>query len=210
MSTLLIAALVFLFKSWISERLKNAIKHEYDQKLEAHKATLQRDTEIAIEKLKSRLNLVALEHSVKFSRLDSKRADTVEKIYSLLVRFHRSTHIFVSVAGYGNQSKEEELNVAKESLSDLMRYFLDHQIYLPQDLCDQIQLLISSISRKASEFGLFVEVGEEALSPKARVAMDRKWNEVSEYFDREVPVLKKNLESELRRILEPKSQLDLE
>ena len=32
------ALLVWLTKTWISERLKHAIKHEYDEKLETYKA----------------------------------------------------------------------------------------------------------------------------------------------------------------------------
>ena len=36
----LIAALAWLFRSWITERLKNAIKHEYDRDLEAYRSAL--------------------------------------------------------------------------------------------------------------------------------------------------------------------------
>lgn len=202
-SALLVAALVFLSKSWISERLKNAIKHEYDQKLEAHKAKLKSEADVSVEQLKSRLNLVAVEHSVQFSRLDSRRAETIAKMYTLLVRFHRRTHIFVSVSGWSPNEKREDLAAAKSSLVELMRYYDEHRIYLPASLCQQIDDLIKDMSRRASEFSLFVEVGEEALSPDARVAMDKKWNEVSSYFDNEIPSMRKKLEDELRRVLEP-------
>lgn len=37
---ILIAALAWLFRSWITERLKNAIKHEYDRDIEAYRAVL--------------------------------------------------------------------------------------------------------------------------------------------------------------------------
>jgi hypothetical protein len=37
---ILIAALACLFRSWIAERLKNAIRHEYDRDIEAYRAAL--------------------------------------------------------------------------------------------------------------------------------------------------------------------------
>jgi len=45
-SALLSAGLIFLARNWLSERIKGAIKNEYDQKLESHKAQLraQNDT----------------------------------------------------------------------------------------------------------------------------------------------------------------------
>jgi hypothetical protein len=39
-STILVAALAWLLRSWIAERLKNAIKHEYDREIAAYKSVL--------------------------------------------------------------------------------------------------------------------------------------------------------------------------
>ena len=60
-STALAALLLWLTKSWISERLKNAIKNEYDQKLESHKAQLKAQSDVEIEKLRSQLSISATE-----------------------------------------------------------------------------------------------------------------------------------------------------
>ena len=40
-SGLLAGLLIWLSREWISARLKGSIQHEYDQKLEAHKAQLE-------------------------------------------------------------------------------------------------------------------------------------------------------------------------
>ena len=40
-STVLLVGLGFLFRTWISERLKGAVKHEYDQKLAEFRAELE-------------------------------------------------------------------------------------------------------------------------------------------------------------------------
>jgi hypothetical protein len=52
-SGLLSAGLIWLSKTWISERLKGAIKDEYDTKLESHKAQLKSEADVELEKLKS-------------------------------------------------------------------------------------------------------------------------------------------------------------
>ena len=83
-SVALSGILLWLTKSWISERLKNSIKSEYDQKLETHKAQLKAQSDVEIEQLKSRLNRTALEHQVRFTNLDEKRAEVIAETYSLL------------------------------------------------------------------------------------------------------------------------------
>ncbi len=54
-SASLTAGLIWLSKTWISERLKKAIKNEYDQNLETHKAILKAESDTAIAKLQFEL-----------------------------------------------------------------------------------------------------------------------------------------------------------
>ena len=53
----LTATLVFLAKSWLSERLKQSIQHEYSEKLESFKVQLRAENDIAMEKLKTATNV---------------------------------------------------------------------------------------------------------------------------------------------------------
>jgi hypothetical protein len=51
-----IATLIyFTGKTWITERIKNVIKHEYDEKLESHKAQLRTSVERDLETHKDQL-----------------------------------------------------------------------------------------------------------------------------------------------------------
>lgn len=54
-SALLLAALAFIFKSWLLERLKGSIKFDYDRALENHKAQLQSQGDAELETLKATL-----------------------------------------------------------------------------------------------------------------------------------------------------------
>jgi hypothetical protein len=65
-SAALLGALVWLLQNWISERLKNAIKHEYDAKLETHKAQLKAEYDKELESCKAKL---AIENATATERL---------------------------------------------------------------------------------------------------------------------------------------------
>lgn len=64
-SAALSAALVWLAKTWIGERIKDAIKHEYDQKLESHKASLKSAHDRELERLKSQLGELSAERNAR-------------------------------------------------------------------------------------------------------------------------------------------------
>ncbi|HGI8854340.1 TPA: hypothetical protein ACJT9T_003508, partial [Vibrio cholerae] len=49
------AVIVWLSKTWITERVKSSIKHEYDLKLESYKAKVEIEKTAAIENIKSAL-----------------------------------------------------------------------------------------------------------------------------------------------------------
>ena len=122
-SACLTAALFWLLQNWISERLRNAIKHEYDVKLESHraqlvasfgaanethKAKLHADNAQAVERLKADLQVAAAERQVRFARLYEKVAECVAEMYlrlsSLTIAVSRYTSV-VETSAMG--SKEE-------------------------------------------------------------------------------------------------------
>lgn len=61
----LTAALIWLAKSWISERIKGAIQHEYNEKLESHKAKLEVEHDRDLEQLKAALGEVSAERNAR-------------------------------------------------------------------------------------------------------------------------------------------------
>lgn len=45
--------LVFLTRTWLAERIKRSIEHEYAQKLETHKAQLRADCDVEVERVRA-------------------------------------------------------------------------------------------------------------------------------------------------------------
>ena len=62
-SSALAGIVIWLSREWISARLKTSIQHEYDQKLEAHKAHLKAENEVALLKLTTGLEREAALHA---------------------------------------------------------------------------------------------------------------------------------------------------
>lgn len=92
-SVSLSAVLVFLVRNWISERLKASIQHEYEQKLETHKAQLKSQSEIElariknqseleVTRLKAQLEIAAAERNVQYSRVFEKTLEVIAETYA--------------------------------------------------------------------------------------------------------------------------------
>ena len=64
-SAVLTGVLVWLAKSWIGERIKGAIQHEYDQKLASYQSTLQAERESDLVKLRSELAETSAERDAR-------------------------------------------------------------------------------------------------------------------------------------------------
>src|SRR5690348_3643963 len=94
--------IVLALRTWVAERIKNQIKNDYDrdieafkarlkstydEKLETHRAELKAQTDVEIEQLKSRLNIAALQHQIRFARLHEKRAEVISQLYVDLAEF---------------------------------------------------------------------------------------------------------------------------
>jgi hypothetical protein len=105
-STTLSAILVWLTKTWISERLRSSVKSEYDQKLETHKAQLKAQFDVEVEKLRSQLSISATEHQVRFANLHEKRAEVIAKTCFLLKELFNNLRDYIKT--YENRQGQTE------------------------------------------------------------------------------------------------------
>jgi hypothetical protein len=76
--------ILYLAKSWITERLKQAIAHEYAQKLEAHRAALKSDYDLQLERLRAEnTKQLAVEASARSSLSDAYKAAHERRITAI-------------------------------------------------------------------------------------------------------------------------------
>jgi Mor family transcriptional regulator len=188
--------LIWLTKSWISERLKNAIKNEYDQKLETHKAQLKAQSDVEIEKLRSQLSILTTEHEVRFSRLHDKRAEVIAETYALL------KELFVSLGEYvkifepvGDVPKEERRNAFMEAHKNFRSYYITRVIFFPKPTAIKLEEIDSQIVKNFNEFVFGVEMVNKRSDPT------KKWLEIFDRVKGEIKTALSDLEDEFRRLL---------
>ena len=125
--------IIWITKSWISERLKQSIKHEYDQKLEIHKAQLKAESDVEIERLKCQLSISANERQIRFASLHERQAEVIAETYSLLKQ------LFTCLENYTEFFRDESdasLDVDRKQASDALdlfrSYYSKRLIFLPK------------------------------------------------------------------------------
>ena len=187
--------LIWLTKSWISERLKNAIKSEYDQKLETHKAQLKAQSDIEIEKLRSQLNITATEHEVRFARLHERRAEVIAETYSLLKDLYLLLADYVKIfEPAGDKSKEERRSLAKAAHQAFRAYYTSRLVFFPKAAANKLEAIDFQLVQTFNEFVFGVEMAKETSTIK-------KWTEIFERVGSEIKTALSELEDEFRRLL---------
>jgi hypothetical protein len=89
--------LTFALREWISTRIKSSIQHDYDRKLETHKAELKSEQELAILNIKTALAREAAFHAAAHSSFAEgqkatmeRKLTAVDRLWSAVVQFKAS------------------------------------------------------------------------------------------------------------------------
>lgn len=170
--------------------------------LERFRSELTAASSIATERLKHDLQIVTLEHQVRFSKMHERRAEVVAELYGHLVEAQWASQDLVALMEWaGEPSKQEKYTVAMKQAAEFYRYFDKNRIYLPQQLCEQLEEFIRNVRRRVIEFGVYVAKDEAHLPDQAREKKYETWMKSAEYFDTAVPKARRALEVELRAII---------
>jgi hypothetical protein len=200
-SGLLTAALLWLTKNWISERLKNAIKHEYDEKLETHKAQLKSQSDISIERLKSQLQVTAAERNFRYSKIFERTAETVAETYKRLLVFHDAVASYTSPMEWqGEPTKAEKRKTAGDRYKEFLDYYRPNCLFLPKETERRIDEFYPKLHSMAVEFMWGIEDGRGRIERKTNPDED-PWIKAMDFMNKEVPPLLNLLKDDLRGIL---------
>jgi len=193
MSTTLSAILVWLTKTWISERLRSSIKSEYDQKLETHKAQLKAESDVEVERLRSQLSISATEHQVRFANLHEKRGEVIAKTYSLLKELFNNLRDYIKIYETDkDKPKEQRREETIEAIKTFGDYVEPNIIFLPINTAEKLNNIDAQLVDAFNEFVIKVERGKDAGD---------NWLTVVKRVGTEIPPAMRELENEFRRIL---------
>jgi hypothetical protein len=141
LSLVLASALVFLARNWITVRLKSAIQHEYDQKLETHKASLKAENEISIEKLKAQLQIT----NVRFSHIFVKQAEVIAITFEKIIPLIDKTNSYIEAVHNSDQTAKEERGIKLRELRiEFHNYFRTNRIYITNDTAKLVHKFLNA------------------------------------------------------------------
>ena len=190
--------IVWLTKTWISQRLKESIKSEYDQRLATHKAELEKESAIEIEKTKHELEKSIFEHNIKFQNIYKTRADIIAQLYKHLVVMVSSAASFSHLATFsGDASKDEKLETLNNDAKEFHKFYAEHKIYFSSTTCKRIDDLWKTVIDSNSDFAFWLQHDPKLGKSKTHDAWTAAWKTMQ----KEVPELMKELRGEFRDIL---------
>jgi hypothetical protein len=196
-SALLTAGLIFLARNLIAERLKNAIKHEYDEKLETHKAQLRREYDREIEQLKAQLQIAAAERSIRLSRVFDKTADTIATTYAKLLAFQKAVEVYTQMMPTDGAGKAQHMENIRSKSNDFSEYYLPRKIYLPKATAEKIRNFSNAIHNSLFDFSMAMTAINARIGPQHVEKRLEKFQEVQ----KEIPALLQLLEADFQTIL---------
>jgi hypothetical protein len=221
------SAIVWLLRSWISERLKNAIKHEYDISLEAFKAglkaevdknveilkaqlkaesdkeievlkaRLKAEADVSTEMLRAKLQQANIEHQIRFVRLHEKVAETVAETYSKLTVFYRAVANYTKSMEHANDLPKSERRI---QVADAMAAFDEYYSLRKLYIPKQTAEKIEEFKKKLNLITVDFWTGVEQ-DGNSRTQEKETWFRVWKKMSEDVPPLFAVLENDFQSIL---------
>lgn len=192
--------LLWLTKTWLSERLRSSIQHEYSQELETFKARLKAESDVSLERLRADLQIASARRNIEYSRIHEKRLEVISEISGKIADLQQAAASYTSMFEWNDgPTKEERRKAFAEVFGDFNKYFRPRRLFLPSTLAEKIEDFRTGLYRISIDFMIHVEQGLKHSTDPGR--QTDKWMEASKYTSEEAPRLIVELEEEFRKIL---------
>lgn len=194
-STAVSALMVFLLRTWISERLKGSIKHEYDLALESHKDALAATNNANLEILRNDLSLRAKFMEIEKGWIHEHMAKAITELNLALHDFRDVVAEHVTMFQGADYKDRARFQPVRESHQKLLKVFRERRILLPDATVDAISGFIKILADKSVEFHV------EVASPHLSQEKFEKWPEIDQFVSKEGEILHRKLESDMKILL---------
>lgn len=153
-----------------------------------------------IEQFKASLQVAAVEHEVRFSKLHEKRMEVLAELYRLLVAATWQTTNFSSPMQWlGDPDKKTQYITAMNAIAEYFQFFDQHRIWFPSKLCDPLEDFAKKLRTPTIRLGVYLDIEY----PNDNTVKERTdaWNKAWDSVQNDVPKLRSAIEAEFRTLL---------
>lgn len=158
-----------------------------------------------IEKYKSNLEKIAIEHSTRFQKLHSERAEAIKMLYEKLVDLDLSLNSTLkSFQAEGELHLEEKVKKLSKVHNEIYFFYLPKKIFFEKEICS----LLDEIFKKSKE--VFIDITAYPVDPQDRqykyspeLLKERHefWERARGSYQKEISQLIEKLEDKFRKIM---------
>jgi|SRR3990172_5375634 len=131
-SVLLLAAVAWLIRS--------LIRHFLSKDVEKYKFDLRREADKELAAIKASLNIDALTHQIRFSKLHERRAEIVEQLYKKIVALETASACLEVECQFDDYKKlKETADTLIDKYFEIHLFIENNKIYFSEDLSDAIK-----------------------------------------------------------------------
>jgi hypothetical protein len=187
-----VAALVWLARSIVT--------HWLSKDVETYKNRIKAESDIALDRARSELQILAARRNIEYSRIHEKRLEIISELAGKIREFHERVTAYVSAWEIaGGPTKEERRKLAIAALAEFNNYFVPRRFFLPKKTVQKIEAFRSGLHKISLDFMFYVEQGREVRhDPNKEIDV---WTQANEYTDEKAPILIDELEDDFRKIL---------
>jgi methionine salvage enolase-phosphatase E1 len=131
------AAVLLAVVAWL---IRSLIRYLLTKDIEKYKFDLKREADKELEAIKASLNIEALTHQIRFSKLHDRRADVIEKLYTKIVALETASGCLEAefqMDDYDELKQKADLLI--DRYFDVHSFIEGNKIYFSENLSDNIK-----------------------------------------------------------------------
>jgi hypothetical protein len=136
--------------AWLA---RSVVKHWLSKDVETYKNQLKAESETALERLRSELQILAARRNIEYSRIHEKRLEIISELAGKIRDFHEKVTAYTAAwEPAGGPSKEERRKLALTALAEFNKYFLPRSFFLPKKTVQKIEAFRSGLQLISTAF----------------------------------------------------------
>ncbi|MEC3890101.1 hypothetical protein [Xanthomonas campestris] len=192
-------ALLLGVLGWLARSL---LQNFLTKDLVEHRVRLESESQRSVQAFGHALTLAAREHDIRFGKLHERRADTIAKLYELLIDTSDKGAAYSSPVGHsGDPPKAEQFNDFANSYNEAARYFHRKKLFLPPATCAKVDELFRGLKEQPAKMNIYMNMADQHPGTNFELQRLDAWDAAWKYFHEDFKPAMVALEHDLRALL---------